>query len=139
MEVKILKIHRSNKDKDGNAYMTKATPNSPSRAYERVGIQVNDEKYTGKWLSGFGNRENAGWQVGDTVDLDITQNGQYWNFKILSPEDKMWKELNRQAGEIVKLKKEMADVLRNFGQVPDDEVGKVNEELSEIKEADLPF
>ena len=141
MELVLTKIHRSSKDKDGNAYMTKATPNSPSRAYERVGIQVNDEKYTGKWLSGFGNRENAGWQVGDTVDLEITQNGQYWNFKTLSQEDKIWKELQRQAGEIHKLKKEMADVRRNFGEVPEDEVGKVNEDLTEAKELEdsLPF
>ena len=136
MEIVLTKIHRSNKDKDNKPFMTR-----DNRPYERVGIQVNDEKYVGKWLSGFGNRENAGWQVGDTIDIEITPNGQYLNFKTLSQEDKMWKEINRQAGEIHNLKKQMADILRNFGQVPDEEVGKVNEELDEASELEksLPF
>ena len=138
MELVLTKIHRSNKDKDGNAYMTKEAPGRPSRPYERVGIQVNDEKYTGKWLSGFGNRENAGWQVGDTVDIEVEPNGLYLNFKGLSQEDKMWKEIGRQGRELIRIKLELADIRRNFGEVPDDEV---NKELAEetIKSEDLPF
>ena len=33
-----------------------------------------------KWLSGFGNKDNAGWNVGDDVEIDVEQKGEYLNF-----------------------------------------------------------
>src|SRR3990167_3671552 len=139
MEITITKTYRTDKDKEGKPLMTKGSTDRPSRPYTRLAIKTKE--HGDKWLSGFENRETANWKEGDIVDIEITPNGQYLNFKTLSQEDKMWKEINRQAGEIHNLKKQMADILRNFGQVPDEEVGKVNEELDEASELEksLPF
>lgn len=51
--------------------------------FARVLIQL-DEYRDGKgnliWISGFGNKRTWLWKVGDDVQPDITQNGQYFNF-----------------------------------------------------------
>jgi len=32
------------------------------------------------YLSGFGDSKTQTWKPGDTVDIEVTQNGEYWNF-----------------------------------------------------------
>ena len=66
---------------------------------------------------------------------------EYLNFKMISENDKLWKMCTYLQQQINELKKGQADILRNFGQVPDEEVGKANEELDEASELEksLPF
>ena len=132
MEVKLTKVYRTDKDKEGKPLMTKGTPDRPSRSYTRLGIKT--QEHGDKWLSGFENRESANWQEGDTVDIEVEPNGQYLNFKTLSEMDKVWKMLTY-------LQKQIHDLRRNFGEADETEIPKVNEELDEasIKETDLPF
>ena len=137
MEITITKIHRADKDKEGKAYVTK-----DGRPYTRLGLQTKEHGTS--WLSGFDNYTTKNWKEGDTVDVEVTKvsskdGKEYLNFKMVSENDKLWKMCAYLQQQINDLKKGQADVLRNFGQVPDDEVGKVNEELSEVKEVDLPF
>ena len=73
MQAKILKIYRAEKDKKGNAYMTKALPNKPSRPYTRISIQIDAPSYKDKWISGFENDENKNWKENDLVELTITE------------------------------------------------------------------
>lgn len=81
--VKILKIHRADKKKDGTPYISK-----DGRPYTRVGIQV--EGYQ-DWLSGFENAVTKSWKEGDTVQILIEKSGDYTNFrtqpKQVTPED----------------------------------------------------
>lgn len=49
-----------------------------NKPFTSLGLQVNE--YGSKWLSGFGNKDNAGWKAGDTVEIDVTQKGEYLNF-----------------------------------------------------------
>ena len=137
--ITLKKLYKSDKDKNGTPFKTK-----DGRPYTRLSIKCKE--YGDAWLSGFMNRENGDWVEGQIVEVDInrkagTDGREFINFKNLSFEDKVWKELQRQAGEIHNLKRQVADVLRNFGQVPDEEVGKVNEELDEVSELEknLPF
>src|SRR3990167_30295 len=102
MEVKLTKIHRSDKDKNGNPYIGKT--GSP---YTRLGIQTLE--HGSVWLSGFGNQFNANRKVGDIVDIEVEKvkgkdGKEYLNFKTASVEDKILKEVNRQAAEIANLK-----------------------------------
>ena len=136
MEVKITQLHKSDKDKEGKAYVGKN-----GRPYTRLGLKT--QEHGDKWLSGFGNQTNANWKIGDVVEIEVEEvagkdGKQYLNFRMESQEDKIWKELQRQAGEIHNLKKQIADINRNFGQVPDEEV---NAKLSEesIDDDSLPF
>ena len=139
MEITITKIHRSDKDKQGNLYKTK-----DGRPYTRLGLQTKEHGVS--WLSGFENYTTKNWKEGDTVDVDIEKKAgadgkEYLNFKMISENDKLWKMCTYLQQQINELKKGQADILRNFGQVPDEEVGKANEELDEASELEksLPF
>lgn len=137
MQVKLTQLHRSDKDKAGNAYVGKN-----GRPYTRLGLKT--QEHGDKWLSGFGNQTNANWKVGDVVEIEVEEvagkdGKQYLNFRMESQEDKIWKMMTYLQSQINEIKKGMADVRRNFGEVPEDEVEKVNEELNEVKESDLPF
>ena len=128
MQATITKIIRSDKSKDGKPFMTK-----DGRPYTRVAIQTKE--HGSKWLSGFENFTTKNWTEGQEVEIDVEVKGDYLNFKTLSETGKMWKELNRQATEIVNLKKAVADFMTGNGmpQADEDEFGVDN------KEEELPF
>lgn len=125
MKVEIVKIHRADKDKEGKPYTTK-----DGRPYTRVGIQTKE--HGTKWLSGFENFTTKNWVEGQEVEVDVETKGEYLNFKTLSETGKIWKELNRQATEIVNLKR----AFEQFQGLPQqDEFGVPKE----TEEEDLPF
>ncbi len=79
MKIKIVKLFRSDKNKDGKPLITK-----DGRTYSKIAIQTDE--YQGRWISGFVNQENASWKVGDEVNIKIeevaTSTGNiYLNFK----------------------------------------------------------
>lgn len=73
MKLTITKVHRADKNKDGQPYISKK-----GQPYTRVGIKT--EEYGDRWLSGFGNQDNEMWNVGDTVEVEVEESGQYLNF-----------------------------------------------------------
>lgn len=73
----ITKIYRNTKDKNNNPLKTK-----DGRPYERVAIQVDSDEHGGKYISGFGNARNKNWQVGEEININVVQNGQYLNFEM---------------------------------------------------------
>jgi len=66
MQVTITKISRK----------TREGKNGP---YNTTGIQTNT--HGTEWLGGFENQINKEWKAGDVVDIEVTQNGQYLNYK----------------------------------------------------------
>jgi len=84
MKVKITQIYRSDKDKNGNPLKT-----TDGRTYERVAIKTAE--YGDRWISGFGNKRNKEWKVGDVVDVEINEvvkDGQvYLNFETMNKVD----------------------------------------------------
>jgi len=78
MQLKIIKVYRSWKDKEGTSLKTK-----DGREFERVAIKVNE--YGDKWVSGFGGFWNKDWKEGDTINVDVEEKGQYLNFKRIDP------------------------------------------------------
>ena len=78
MKVKINKLYKSDKDKQGNPLTTK-----DGRLYTRIAIQVPE--YGAKWISGFLGNWNSDWKIGDKIDIDIEQSGEYLNFKKPDP------------------------------------------------------
>lgn len=65
--VKITNIKRESKiSKTGKPYTS---------------LRMQTEKHQENWLSGFGNKDNQGWNVGDTVEIEVKMNGQYYNFE----------------------------------------------------------
>lgn len=48
------------------------------KPFVSVAIKTED----GRSISGFGNKDNQNWIVGDSVDVEIEQKGQYLNFTV---------------------------------------------------------
>jgi len=44
-----------------------------------VGIQTKE--HSDKWINGFEHESNKGWKIGDKVNIEIVENGEYLNFK----------------------------------------------------------
>lgn len=71
----ITQINRYTTKKDGTALMT-----SKGRPY--TSVRIKTQEHGDVMISGFGNSENALWKVGDTVDITVSQKGEYWNFEM---------------------------------------------------------
>lgn len=68
MQITLTHIARNNKtSKAGKPYVS-------------VGIKC--DAHGDRFINGFGNKENANWKVGDTVEVDIEQKGEYLNFSM---------------------------------------------------------
>lgn len=84
---KITFIKRDTSDREGNALKTK-----DGRPYTRLSLKV--ESKGDRYISGFGNKDNENWKIGDEVDIVITEsttkdkNGvPYLNFSMSKKED----------------------------------------------------
>lgn len=75
MKVEITKVARYTTNKTGEPLV-----NKQGRPYTSIRIQTKE--HGEKWVSGFGNKENASWKEGDSVEIDITPNGEYLNFSM---------------------------------------------------------
>ena len=128
MQVTLLKIHKSDKSKDGKPFVTK-----DGRTYTRVGIQT--QEHGNVWLSGFEGRETSSWVEGAKVEIEVTKNGEYTNFKVLSETDKMWKAINDILMRLVRVE---TDLRRQNSDMSDKERGHV-EDRTPIDESELPF
>jgi hypothetical protein len=73
MKVTITKIARFTTKKDGSPLLTQK-----GKPYTSVRFTCNE--YGERWVSGFGNQDNAGWKAGDTVEALIEEKGEYLNF-----------------------------------------------------------
>lgn len=129
---KLTYLKRDTTDREGNALTTK-----DGRPYTRMSIKVDSKG--DRYVSGFGTSENAGWKVGDEVDITIVEaaakdkNGRpYLNFSMPKKEDKIDDKLEMILNRIVSIKLELA-AIRSFvepkkksyeteEQPPDDEV-----------------
>lgn len=75
MKVKLTRISHLSTDRDGNLLVSKKT----GKPYTRCLLDLEDGR---KSVSGFGNKTTESWKEGDTVDINLVQNGQYWNFDV---------------------------------------------------------
>ena len=90
-EIKITRLYRTDKSKDGQPLI-----NKNGNAYTRVGIQC--ETYGQRWISGFEGDWNKSWKEGDVVQLAIDtvagKNGaEYINFKLPAKVDTLEAEV----------------------------------------------
>ena len=72
MKITLTKVYRSNKDKNGNLLK-----NKDGKEYTRLSVKCKE--YGDKYLSGFDAQWNGNWQIGDTVETDIQENGDFLN------------------------------------------------------------
>lgn len=96
-KVKITRIYRTDKDKNGNHLVSQKT----GRPYSKCSIKC--EQYGDKWIGGFSNQTNQSWKEGDEVEIEITQNGNYLNFKTPNKNDQLDQVINALANRVAKL------------------------------------
>ncbi len=77
-KVTLSRVSFIDKDKQGNPLKSSKS----GKPYTRCLLDTTD----GRTMSGFANPTNRNWHQGDTVEVEVEQNGQYWNFKM--PETK---------------------------------------------------
>lgn len=72
MQVKLTDVKKYTTKKDGTPLMANGRP--------FTSLRIKTAEHGDKILSGFENPQNKDWKVGDTVEIDVEQNGEYWNF-----------------------------------------------------------
>jgi len=48
-----------------------------------INLSIKTKEHGDKWISGFQNESNKDWAEGQQVQVEITQNGQYLNYKTI--------------------------------------------------------
>lgn len=104
-------VKRDTTDKEGNALKTK-----DGRAYTRMSIKVDSKG--DRYISGFGNKDNADWKVGDQIDITITEAEKtdkegrpYLNFVMPKKEDKVLENTELILNKLVGLQLQLNTVL----------------------------
>lgn len=81
MKINITSIQRYDKGKDNQPLI-----NKNGKPYTRLVLKTKE--YGEKTMSGFDNEQSKNLQVGDEIEAEVTENGQYLNFKLPSEKDK---------------------------------------------------
>ena len=117
--IKLTKVFRSDKDKQGNPLMTQ-----DGRPYQRLAVKA--EQYGDKWISGFGNKANQHWKEGYEVEMRVEKvikdGKEYLNFSMPS----VWDEIR----ELKKRVAVLEDGKEEFDIFPKEKAAE---------EEDLPF
>jgi len=97
MKVKLLAIYHNANDRDGNPYLSK----KDGKPYEKCTL-----KDAQGYIYGFGNSATHKWKAGDEVEVEVSQNGQYRNFR-LPPKNVTREEFNLLAQKVKFLEDEV--------------------------------
>lgn len=108
-------------------YTSEEKTGKTGKPYRQLNIQT--EQHGEKWISGFQNQANKNWKAGDTVEVEIVENGKYLNYKL--PQSKLpsktWdkineleKRLSKVESAVFKTKAELEDHFEDGAPVLDD-------------------
>lgn len=89
-KVTLTAVYHNDKDRDGKPYVAQKT----GKPYTKCNIKCAE--YGDKYLSGFGNALTKTWNVGDTVEIEIEQKGEYLNFSVLKKQEGGLSDLDRE-------------------------------------------
>lgn len=117
-EITIKKISRFSTKSSGEAY-TRTDRFGNVKPAERVSIYDGERNLS--YFDGFGNTKD--WKEGDKITMEVEKSGDYWNFKPLSKDDTVKKELGETKSELSEIKEIVTKIYNHL---------KGNEE-------DLPF
>lgn len=110
-------------------------------------VSIKTQEHGEKYMSGFGNKDNAGWKVGDKVNIKVTPNGEYLNFETLKASEQsnevLEKILNKLTGINLDIQiiKEAVLTKERLAQLEDERNGfhYPTAEEEGINEDNIPF
>ena len=120
-KVKISSVTHYEKDKQGNPLISKQ-----GKPYSRCMIKTQDNRT----LSGFGSQVTQAWKPNDEVEIEITQNGQWLNFR-LPPKQPTRDEFASLSFELKALTVRIETLERKV-------FGSVEEEIDEVFDNEEP-
>lgn len=86
---------------------------------KKMSVGIQTKEHGDKWINGFEHESNKAWKIGDKVNIEIVENGEYTNFK--NPSSKL---TEKRVREIVKeemdirFKKLMKYLENNYAVIP---------------------
>jgi hypothetical protein len=130
-KVTIARLSFIEKDKEGNPLKTR-----DGKPYTRCLLDTTD----GRKMSGFSNPTAKTWQQGDEVEIDVEQNGQYWNFK--TPKKEISAGVNQE--QLDRIEKMITELHRHMVLAQAKPVEPLANRLpdypmEEIRPEDIPF
>lgn len=96
-KVTLTKIYKTNKDKEGNELKSK-------KGFPYTRMSIKTEEHGDKWVSGFENKDNKDWKEGDTVEIEVKENGQYLNFETPKQDEVSVKQMGDVLNKLVTIK-----------------------------------
>lgn len=133
VKLTLTSIKRFSEDKEGNLLKTK-----DGRTYTRLVLKAKE--YGDKPISGFDNFQTKTLKEGDIIEAEVTQNGEYLNFRMPNKEDKLFKQMEEISGKLVKMNLGIQQILTHLqGKKEPDYPDFGGEPNFEPKEEDVPF
>ena len=95
-KVTLTGIWRNTTDKQGQ-------PLKSAKGFPYTKLSFKCKEHGDKYIGGFGNKDNEGWKVGDTVEVIIKENGQYLNFDMPKEVDVATERIAKLESRVMKL------------------------------------
>ena len=122
----ITSIARYSNDKEGKPLVTK-----DNRPYTRLVIKCKE--YGDKFLSGFDSYQTKTLKEGDTIEAEVTQNGEYLNFRLPNKEDRLFKQMEEINSRVMKILLMVEVIGKAVVPQPKEAVPYPEGELEEVK------
>ena len=134
----ITGIWRNTTDKQGNPFKS-------AKGFPYTKLSFKCKEHGDRYIGGFGNKENEGWQVGDIVEVIVKENGQYLNFEMPKKEDINNERLEALEKRILKLEQRFDSKFANLEMdirlektdkfLSDKEYNRIKDDYSDIPES----
>ena len=124
MQIKIEKLYRSETKKDGTPYISKF-----NKPYEKVDVIEGSNRYSCFDYNG----QTKGWQVGQTIEVEVEENGIYKNIVLPKLGQVNPTQLNNLEARISALEEKV------FGNLKSDESGGDTDSKKFINDDKMPW
>lgn len=69
-------------------------------------LKIQTQEHGERWISGFASPENKDWKTGDTIEIEVIENGKYLNYKLGGRKpSKTWDKINELDERLSKVEK----------------------------------
>ena len=110
MQIKLTAVYFNDKDKNGVPFVSKKPPYKPYSKCSVKAVSANGALGASPldgntYIGGFKNSISGEWKVGDVVEVNVVQNGLYWNFETPKAEDLTNSRIDVIEAEIANIKR----------------------------------
>lgn len=82
-----------------------------------VSVALKAQEYGDRTISGFGNKENEHWVVGDIVEVEVETKGEYLNFTMPKGSFQKAGAGFTPSGDLLRVERKLDDILTKYGVI----------------------